>query len=60
MTSFIFAKQVIAGVELSEDQVEEIREAFIEFDMDADGTITTKVRSRRNIQSSGTRIINHI
>ena len=36
-------KKVIAGVELSEDTIEEIKEAFLEFDMDGDGTITTKV-----------------
>ena len=36
-------KKVIAGVELSEDTIEEIKEAFLEFDMDCDGTITTKV-----------------
>ena len=37
-------KKVIGGVELSEEQVDEIKEAFIEFDIDGDGTITTKVR----------------
>ena len=31
----------IDGVELSEDQVEEFKEAFAEFDMNSDGTITT-------------------
>ena len=36
-------KKVIAGVDLSEDTIEEIKEAFLEFDMDGDGTITTKV-----------------
>ena len=37
-------KKVIAGVELSEEQIDEIKEAFLEFDMDCDGTITTQVR----------------
>ena len=37
-------KKVIDGVELSEEQVDEIKEAFVEFDIDGDGTITTKVR----------------
>ena len=36
-------KKMIAGVELSEDQIDEIKEAFLEFDMDSDGTITTNV-----------------
>ena len=35
--------KVIAGVELSEKQIDEIKEAFLEFDMDSDGTITTEV-----------------
>ena len=35
--------KVIAGVELSEDTIDEIKEAFLEFDMDGDGTITTQV-----------------
>ena len=38
-------KKVIAGVELSEEQIDEIKEAFLEFDMDCDGTITTQVRA---------------
>ena len=38
-----YQMKVIAGVELSEETVEEIKEAFLEFDMDCDGTITTKV-----------------
>ena len=37
-------KKVIDGVELSEEQVDEIKDAFVEFDIDGDGTITTKVR----------------
>ena len=36
-------KKVIAGVELAEDTIEEIKEAFLEFDIDSDGTITTQV-----------------
>ena len=36
-------KKVIAGVELSEDLIDEIKEAFLEFDMDSDGTITSSV-----------------
>ena len=35
--------KVIAGMELSEDTIDEIKEAFLEFDMDCDGTITTQV-----------------
>ena len=31
----------IDGVELSDDQVEEFKEAFAEFDINSDGTITT-------------------
>ena len=34
--------KVIAGVELAEETIEEIKEAFLEFDIDSDGTITTK------------------
>ena len=37
-------KKVIAGVELSEETIDEIKEAFLEFDIDCDGTITTQVR----------------
>ena len=37
-------KKVIAGVELSKEQIDEIKEAFLEFDIDGDGTITTKAR----------------
>ena len=36
--------KLIAGMEISEEQIGEIKEAFIEFDMDDDGTITTKAR----------------
>ena len=43
-------KKVIAGVELSEDQIDEIKEAFLEFDMDSDGTITTSVGCMRIIE----------
>jgi len=32
----------IAGIKLSRQNIDEIREAFMEFDMDGDGTITTK------------------
>ena len=42
-------KKVIDGVELSKEQVDEIKEAFIEFDIDGDGTITTKVRQEARI-----------
>ena len=38
-----YQMKVIAGVELSEETIDEIKEAFLEFDMDCDGTITTKV-----------------
>ena len=44
-------KKVIDGVELSEEQVDEIKEAFIEFDIDGDGTITTKVRQEARIKN---------
>ena len=44
-------KKVIDGVELSEEQVDEIKEAFIEFDIDGDGTITTKVRQETKIRN---------
>ena len=40
-----YQKKVIAGVELSEETIDEIKEAFLEFDMDCDGTITTKVNN---------------
>ena len=33
----------IGDVEFSEQQVEEFKEAFSEFDIDGDGTITTQV-----------------
>ena len=36
-------KKIIAGIEFSEEQFSEIQEAFKEFDLDGDGTITTKV-----------------
>ena len=36
-------KKVIAGVELSDETIDEIKEAFLEFDIDSDGTITTQV-----------------
>ena len=36
-------KKVIAGVELAEETIDEIKEAFLEFDIDSDGTITTQV-----------------
>ena len=36
-------KKIIAGIEFSEEQFAEIQEAFKEFDIDGDGTITTKV-----------------
>ena len=36
-------KKIIAGIEFSEEQFSEIQEAFNEFDIDGDGTITTKV-----------------
>ena len=36
-------KKIIAGIEFSEEQFAEIQEAFNEFDIDGDGTITTKV-----------------
>ena len=39
-------KKVIAGVELAEETIEEIKEAFLEFDIDSDGTITTQAGSR--------------
>ena len=39
----------IGDVEFSEQQVEEFREAFLEFDMDGDGTITTQVYRNINI-----------
>ena len=32
----------IDGVEISEEQAEEFKEAFAEFDMNSDGTITTE------------------
>ena len=48
-------KKVIDGVELSKEQVDEIKEAFIEFDIDGDGTITTKVRQEARI----TNIVGH-
>ena len=35
-------KKVVAGVELFEETVDEIKEAFLEFDIDSDGTITTE------------------
>ena len=35
--------KVIAGMELPEETIEEIKEAFLEFDIDSDGTITTQV-----------------
>ena len=44
-------KKVIDGVELSKEQVDEIKEAFIEFDIDGDGTITTKVRQEAWIKN---------
>ena len=31
------------GVELDEKTIDEIKEAFLEFDIDSDGTITTQV-----------------
>ena len=36
-------KKKMAHLELSDQQVEEFREAFNEFDIDGDGTITTQV-----------------
>ena len=48
-------KKVIAGVELDEKTIHEIKEAFLEFDIDSDGTITTQVLSPRN----GNRIFKH-
>ena len=35
--------KVIAGIELNEETIDEIKEAFLEFDIDSDGTITTQV-----------------
>ena len=43
-----YQMKVIAGVELSEETIGEIKEAFLEFDMDCDGTITTKVNINHN------------
>ena len=38
----------IGDVDFSEQQVEEFKEAFSEFDIDGDGTITTQVLSTSN------------
>ena len=35
--------KVIAGIELAGETIDEIKEAFLEFDIDSDGTITTQV-----------------
>ena len=35
--------KVIAGIELAEETIDEIKEAFLEFDIDSDGTITIQV-----------------
>ena len=39
--------KVIAGIELAEETIDEIKEAFQEFDIDSDGTITTQVTLRK-------------
>jgi Ca2+-binding EF-hand superfamily protein len=39
--------KVIAGIELAEETIDEIKEAFLEFDIDSDGTITTQVMLRK-------------
>ena len=39
--------KVIAGIELAEETINEIKEAFLEFDIDSDGTITTQVTFRK-------------
>ena len=38
------AKKKIGDVEFNEQQLEEFREAFNEFDIDGDGTISSQVR----------------
>ena len=35
----------VGDVEFTEQQVEEFKEAFSEFDIDGDGTITTQVKT---------------
>ena len=37
----------VGDVEFTEQQVEEFKEAFSEFDIDGDGTITTQVNKLR-------------
>ena len=39
--------KVIAGIELAEETIDEIKEAFLEFDIDSDGTITTQVTFKK-------------
>lgn len=40
---------LIDGIELSDEQVEEFKEAFAEFDINGDGTITTQELGRLRI-----------
>ena len=45
MTSAEYAgKTKFGDVEFTSEQIEEFREAFTEFDIDGDGTVTTQVR----------------
>ena len=46
MTSGNFKKGSDLKEELTEEQIAEFREAFVLFDKDGDGTITTKVSRR--------------
>ena len=40
-------KKILSGVELSDKQVQDIKEAFFEFDIDRNGVITTQVSTQR-------------
>ena len=66
--NFIFCNYFISvmridGVEISDEQVDEFKEAFAEFDINSDGTITSQELGKKSIffvsSSHNSRNFNH-